>query len=30
MRERNLERGHRLDVVMYAVLQEDWASPLNR
>jgi RimJ/RimL family protein N-acetyltransferase len=29
MRERNLERGRRLDIVMYAVLQEEWPSPLN-
>jgi ribosomal-protein-alanine N-acetyltransferase len=30
MRRRNLERGQRLDVVMLAVLQEDWPSPLNQ
>jgi RimJ/RimL family protein N-acetyltransferase len=29
MRERNLERGRRLDVLMLAILQEEWASPLN-
>jgi hypothetical protein len=29
MRERNLERGRRLDVVMLAVLQAEWHSPLN-
>jgi RimJ/RimL family protein N-acetyltransferase len=28
MRERNFERGKRLDTLMYAVLREDWASPL--
>jgi RimJ/RimL family protein N-acetyltransferase len=30
MRERNLERGRRLDIVMLAILQEDWAFPLNQ
>jgi RimJ/RimL family protein N-acetyltransferase len=29
MRERNLERGRRLDVLMLAVLQDEWASPPN-
>lgn len=29
MRERNLERGVRLDVVMLAVLQYEWTSPQN-
>ena len=29
MRERNLERGVRLDVVMLAVLQDEWPSPQN-
>jgi RimJ/RimL family protein N-acetyltransferase len=29
MRERNLERGARLDVVMLAILQEEWVSPPN-
>lgn len=30
MRERNLERGRRLDIVMLAVLREDWTSLLNQ
>jgi RimJ/RimL family protein N-acetyltransferase len=30
MRERNFERGQRLDIVMLAVLQEEWASPPNQ
>ena len=31
MRERNLENGgRRLDIVMLAVLREDWTSPLNQ
>jgi RimJ/RimL family protein N-acetyltransferase len=30
MRERDLENGERLDVVMLAVLQAEWISPLNR
>lgn len=29
MLERDLENGERLDVVMLAVLQDEWASPLN-
>ena len=29
MRERNLERGVRLDVLMLAVLHHEWASPQN-
>jgi ribosomal-protein-alanine N-acetyltransferase len=29
MRERNLERGRRLDIVMLAVLQAEWHSPPN-
>jgi RimJ/RimL family protein N-acetyltransferase len=29
MRERNLERGRRLDIVMYAALQEEWSFPPN-
>jgi [ribosomal protein S5]-alanine N-acetyltransferase len=30
MRERDFENGERLDVVMLAVLQEEWAFPLNQ
>ncbi len=29
MRERELENGERLDVVMLGILQDEWSSPLN-